>query len=181
MIILRKAGEILMTKLTGLNNLIFMKNAIIFLILFVGGSQLFAQNYSSIDSIVFPDVVFIEPNPPKPIKGWTLNIVEDNAFLTGEYPGKIIKFQFKGDAVGIEVISVADAGIIEYSIDGAAWKRIDLFVSASENNQESLFITLGENLKNRRHTLQIRLIEESNNESLGNKCTIRNFYFNAPK
>ncbi|MBN2635307.1 MAG: hypothetical protein JXR61_03495 [Prolixibacteraceae bacterium] len=158
-----------------------MKNLLIFMILFIAGSQLFAQNHTTVDSNIFPNVIFTEPNPPKPIKGWELNVDQDNALLTGEYPGKIIKFQFKGDAVGIEVISVADAGLIEYSIDGVAWKRQDLYVPASIKNQESLFFTLGENLKNRRHTLQIRLIEDRNTESLGNKCTIRNFYINSPE
>jgi hypothetical protein len=98
--------------------------------------------------------------------------------LVGNYPGKIIKFQFEGNAVGIAVAAGPDAGIIEYSIDGLRWQKKDLFTQWSKNLYLPWFYTLDSGLKNKKHTLQIRLTDEKNPESTGNKCIIRYFYFN---
>jgi sialidase-1 len=133
----------------------------------------------------------VEPNPPKPIKGWKFdknwnpgdgkntraNFV-NVPMLTGEYPGKIIKFQFTGNAVGIAVAAGPGAGIIEYSIDNSLWKKQDLFTQWSKNLHLPWFYTLGSGLRNGNHVLQIRLTGEKNPESTGNKCVIRYFYVN---
>nr|WP_321485254.1 hypothetical protein [uncultured Draconibacterium sp.] len=58
-----------------------------------------------VDGKDFPNPVFISPNPPKPIKGWEMTNVSDEKALKGEYPGEIIKFRFKGTAIGILVYS----------------------------------------------------------------------------
>jgi sialidase-1 len=99
--------------------------------------------------------------------------------LVGEYPGKIIKFQFKGNAIGIAVAAGPDAGVIEYSIDESEWAKLDLFTLWSKDLHLPWFYTLGTELKDRKHTLQIRLTKEKNPESTGNKCVIRYFYVNG--
>lgn len=136
--------------------------------------------------------VLIEPNPPKPIKGWELiNNWEpaDGAstrqnytsvpMLVGTLPGQVIKFPFKGNAVGIAVAAGPDAGIIEYSIDNSSWQKLDLFTDWSPNLHLPWYYTLGAGLKNRRHMLQIRLTDDKNPESKGNVCRLRYFYFNS--
>ncbi len=171
-----------------------MKNIIILLVCLFGISQLSAQDKREVDAAVFPNVVFVEPNPPKPIKGWEMienrkptdgKDVPENSknvpMLVGEYPGSIIKFQFKGNAVGIKTVAISDAGIIEYSIDGSGWQKQDLFTLQSRQKYMSCFYTLESGLKDRRHTLQIRLTDDKNAESTGNKCIIHHFYFNAPR
>ena len=150
-----------------------------------------AELTAALDRFSYSKGILVEPNPPKPIKGW--NRVEnwqpsdgkgtrDNyvnvPMLIGEYPGKIIKFQFKGNAVGIAVAAGPDAGIIEYSIDESDWKKIDLFTKWSKNLYLPWFYTLGSGLKKGNHMLQIRLTNEKNQESVGNKCILRYFYFN---
>ena len=170
-----------------------MKKIGFILVCLFGILQLPAQERQNVDIAVFPAVAFVAPNPPNPIKGWEMvedwkatdgiTVSEDlknTSALVGKYPGKIIKFQFKGNAVGIEVITISDAGIIEYSIDGSDWQKEDLYTPLGKEKHVPLFLTLGEDLKNRRHTLQIRLTKERNSESSGNKCVIRRFYFNAP-
>lgn len=145
----------------------------------------------SIDKFSYSNGVLVEPNPPKPIKGWEFvgNWVPEDGkntranyvnvpMLVGEYPGKIIKFQFKGNAVGIAVAAGPDAGIIEYSVDNSDWKKQDLFTRWSKNLYLPWYYTLESGLKNRKHTLQIRLTDEKNPESTGTKCIIRYFYFN---
>jgi sialidase-1 len=147
-----------------------------------------------IDKSAYSKGILVEPNPPKPIKGWEMveNWKPENGagtranyvnvpMLVGEYPGKIIKFQFEGNAVGIAVAAGPDAGIIEYSIDESDWKKMDLFTQWSSNLYLPWFYTLGSGLKSGKHTLQIRLTNERNPESTGNKCVLRYFYFNAPE
>ena len=143
------------------------------------------------DKYSYSNGVLVEPNPPKPIKGWEFidnwvpadgkNTRENYVnvpMLVGDYPGKIIKFQFEGNAVGIAVAAGPDAGIIEYSIDNSDWKKKDLFTNWSKNLYLPWFYTLKSGLNNRKHTLQIRLTNKKNPESIGTKCIIRYFYFN---
>jgi len=99
--------------------------------------------------------------------------------LEGEFPGKIIKFQFKGNAVGIAVAAGPDSGIIEFSVDNSPWQKQDLFTQWSKNLHLPWYYTLATGLKSGKHMLQIRLTDEKNQESVGNICRIRYFYFNA--
>lgn len=137
--------------------------------------------------------VLIEPNPPKPARGWEMcpnwipvdgKGTRDNfvkvPMLSGTYPGEIIKFHFKGNAVGIAVAAGPDAGSIEYSIDGQPWQTQDLFTQWSKNLHLPWFYTLGSCLKGKNHVLQLRLKAEKNPESAGNVCRIRYFYVNDP-
>ncbi|MCA1758664.1 MAG: GDSL-type esterase/lipase family protein, partial [Bacteroidales bacterium] len=134
-----------------------------------------------IDKYSYSKGILIEPNPPKPIKGWEMvanwNPADGKGtrpnyvnvpMLVGEFPGKIIKFQFKGNAVGIAVAAGPDAGIIEYSIDDSDWNKQDLFTQWSSNLHLPWFYTLGSGLKSGKHTLQIRLTNEKNMDSIGN-------------
>lgn len=136
--------------------------------------------------------ILVEPNPPKRIKGWrrienwkpaikagTRANYTNVPMLVGDYPGKIIKFQFEGDAVGIAVAAGPDAGIIEYSIDNSDWQKQDLYTQWSKQLYLPWYYTLATGLKNKKHTLQIRLVEEKNPESKGNKCVLRYFYYNG--
>ena len=90
--------------------------------------------------------------------GWTYNgkwTPEDKAstrdgyvnvpMLIGNVPGKILKFKFKGSAIGIAVAAGPDAGIIEYSIDGKGWKSIDLFTQWSGWLHLPWYLILGMN------------------------------------
>ena len=147
-----------------------------------------------IDRYAYSNGVLIEPDPPKPIAGWEMvtkwypetpvatrfNYV-DMPMLVGTYPGEVIKFPFKGNAVGIAVAAGPDAGIIEFSIDNSAWQQADLFTAWSENLHLPWYYTLASGLKNRRHMLQIRMADDKNPRSTGKVCRLRYFYFNAPE
>jgi lysophospholipase L1-like esterase len=157
-------------------------------------NAIMAEMPEPLDKYSYSNGILVEPNPPKPIKGWQMvqnwNPADGKGtranyvnvpMLVGEYPGKIIKFQFKGNAVGIAIAAGPDAGIIEYSIDESDWKKQDLFTQWSSGLYLPWFYTLGSGLKAGKHTLQIRLTDEKNPESIGNKCVLRYFYFNAPE
>ena len=127
----------------------------------------------------------------KPVKGWIRVqdwIPEDSArtrndyvkvpMLVGEYPGKALKFNFKGNAVGIAVAAGPDAGIIEFKIDNGEWKTQDLFTRYSTLYHLPWYYTLAYGLSNGEHTLQIKLTDEKNEYSKGNICRIRYFFVN---
>lgn len=139
-----------------------------------------AQSYDKIDLSVFPNVQFVQPAPPKQIKGWTFikspevdELVVSQ--LAGDYPAKILKFQFQGDAVGIAVISSSDSGIIEFSVDNQPRQTQDLYV---DNTCAVRYFTLEPELKAAKHMLQLRISSQKNPESEGHKCVLTQFYFN---
>lgn len=145
-----------------------------------------------LDEFCYASGKLISPNPRKKIKGWKMHKnwkpekgsntrkgFVNVPMLVGEYPGKIIKFQFKGTTVGITVAAGPDAGVIEYSIDDQPWQKQDLFTRWSKSLYLPWFYTLESGLKNRKHTLQIRMMEEKNDESTGNKCVLCYFYFDG--
>jgi sialidase-1 len=150
------------------------------------------ESPEALDKFCYANGKLVLPNPRKAIKGWTLvekwqpnneKGTRDNytnvPMLVGEYPGKIIKFQFKGTAVGIAVAAGPDAGVIEYSVDDQPWQKQDLYTKWSKNLYLPWYYTLESELKDRKHTLQIRLSDERNEQSTGNKCVLRYFYFNG--
>ena len=139
-----------------------------------------AQEVEKIDPAIFPDPVLVAPDPPKAIKGWKMGELEGSDVLIGEYPGKILKFQFEGDAVGIVVAGTTEAGIIEYSVDNYPWQKKDLFMEGMDEKQQ-VYFTLETGLKPQKHMLQLRLSEESNPKSTGQKCLLQYFYFNAKR
>ena len=145
-----------------------------------------------LDNANYDNGILVEPNPSKNIKGWemvgnwkpthkigTRANYTNVPMLVGEYPGKVLKFHFEGNTVGIAVAAGPDAGIIEYSIDNSDWQKQDLFSKWSKQLYLPWYYTLATGLKNKKHTLQIRLSEEKNPESVGNKCVLRYFYYNG--
>jgi sialidase-1 len=98
--------------------------------------------------------------------------------LIGESPGKILKFKFKGTAVGIAVAAGPDAGIIEYRIDKGEWKKQDLFTLWSSQLHLPWYYTLGAGLNSGNHVLQLRVSKQKNPHSKGNTCRLRYFFVN---
>ena len=138
-----------------------------------------AQDYRKVDSAVFPNVEFVQLDPPKEIKGWTFIESPDDEIamsqLAGDYPAKILKFQFQGDAVGIAVISSSASGIIEFSVDNQPWQMQDMYV---DDTRAVRYFTLEPELKAAKHMLQLRICSQKNPESEGYKCVLTQFYFN---
>jgi sialidase-1 len=146
-----------------------------------------------LDGACYDNGVLIPAEKIKVEKGWEFAenwIPEINArtrnnyinvpMLTGEYPGKPLKFRFEGNAVGIAVAAGPDTGIIEYRIDGGKWKKKDLFTKHSKSYHLPWYFTLADGLGSGRHTLKLRLTNEKNPDSVGNRCVLRYFYINLP-
>ena len=93
-------------------------------------------------------------------------------------PGKILKFEFTGTAAGIAIASGPDAGIIEYSVDGNAWKSLNLYTQWSGSLHLPWFLTLADDLKAGQHSLSVKMSSNKNPASKGTVCRIRYFYVN---
>jgi sialidase-1 len=98
--------------------------------------------------------------------------------LVGEKPDAAFQLSFTGNTIGICVASGPDAGIISYSIDGKPFKKLDLFTKWSENLHLPWYLILGDQLKDKKHVLSVRILSEKNQKSKGNACRILHFLVN---
>ncbi|MCR8559553.1 hypothetical protein KXD93_17985 [Mucilaginibacter sp. BJC16-A38] len=98
--------------------------------------------------------------------------------LSATKPGAELSFSFKGNAVGIAVVSGGDAGRISFSIDGAPFKDRDLYTQWSSFLHLPWYLLLGDHLDNKAHTLKIKISPDKNNASKGNACRIVYFLVN---
>ncbi len=98
--------------------------------------------------------------------------------IVAEVPGAEMKIDFLGKAIGICIASGPDAGMIEYSIDGAVFKKMDLFTQWSGGLHLPWYIMLDDELRETKHTLKIRISEDKNSKSKGNACRILHFLVN---
>lgn len=112
---------------------------------------------------------------PSDGKGTRQNFV-NVPMLVCDSPGRPFVFSFKGTAAGIAVAAGPDAGVIEYRTDRGSWKRQDLFTPWSSSLHLPWFYTLAPGLKDSKHTLKVRVINENNSESKGYACRIRYFF-----
>jgi sialidase-1 len=99
--------------------------------------------------------------------------------LISTHPGSALHFNFKGNAVGIAIVSGADAGIISYSIDGSPFVKYNLYTNWSSSLHLPWYILLGSGLKNGSHKLEIKIDTDKDPRSKGNACRIVYFLVNG--
>lgn len=100
--------------------------------------------------------------------------------LVSTTPGATLQLQFSGTAIGLCVVSGPDAGMIEYSVDGSSFKRVDLFTQWSMGLHLPRYIVLEDELSNSKHAVVIRVLEHRNEKSKGNAIRILHFLLNTP-
>jgi len=98
--------------------------------------------------------------------------------LVADSSGAELEYRFKGSAIGINILSGGDAGIIEYSVDKRPFVKVDLFTKWSKNIHLPWYIMLEDELPNKKHLLRIRLVDDHNSESKGTACRIVRFLVN---
>ncbi|WP_207534085.1 SGNH/GDSL hydrolase family protein [Desertivirga arenae] len=98
--------------------------------------------------------------------------------LVAEKAGSILTLPFKGTAVGMAIVSGADAGVVSYSIDKGPTKEIDLYTEHSSWLHLPWYILFQGDLKKGSHTLTLSISERKNSKSKGNACRIVNFLIN---
>lgn len=120
----------------------------------------------------------ISPNwKPLPEENTRTGYVNVPMLISNE-PSSEIKLKFKGKAIGIAVAAGPDAGMIEYSIDGSAFKKLDLFTKWSSQLHLPWYYVLKSELDKSKHTIAIRISHEKNPDSKGNACRIKHFFTN---
>lgn len=120
----------------------------------------------------------IDPSwKPKKKEGTRAGYV-DIPLLISEKAGSTLTLKFKGKAIGIAVAAGPDAGMLEYSVDDSAFKKVDLFTQWSRYLHLPWYYVLEAKLPSSKHILKIRIINEKNNESEGNACRIKHFFIN---
>lgn len=98
--------------------------------------------------------------------------------FVGDSIGAEMKLKFSGKAIGICIASGPDAGIIEYSVDGGVYTAVDLYTQWSGILHLPWYIMLNDELKNKKHTLRIRISPNKNEKSKGHACRILHFLVN---
>ncbi|TCD26170.1 SGNH/GDSL hydrolase family protein [Pedobacter psychrodurus] len=86
---------------------------------------------------------------------------------------------FKGNAVGIAILSGPDAGALHYRIDNGEEKMIDLYTQWSSSLHLPWYLLLGDQLTNGTHKLSVRISDQHNPKSTGYACRIAHFLVNA--
>lgn len=98
--------------------------------------------------------------------------------LVSTQTGSALTLNFEGNAVGMAVISGADAGIIDYSIDGGATKHIDLYTEWSYFIHLPWYVLFDSGLSGGKHTLKLTISAQKNPKSKGSACRIVHFLVN---
>ena len=98
--------------------------------------------------------------------------------LVATTPGSGLSLTFEGSAVGLSVVSGSDAGVIEYTIDGKSYPKIDLFTQWSNSLHLPWYVMLAADLPSKKHVLQLKVSSDKNSASKGNACRIVHFLLN---
>ena len=98
--------------------------------------------------------------------------------LEATRPGDRLTLFFKGRAIGIFCVCGPSAGMLEYSVDNAPFKKLDTYTAWSSALYIPWVYMLETELKDTEHTLRLRISSDKNPRSLGTECQIRNFVVN---
>lgn len=114
------------------------------------------------------------PEDKLPVRPGFVNV----PVLLSTEEGATLSLKFKGNAVGIAIVSGADAGILKYSIDNGPEKQIDTFTEWSRSLYLPWYLVLGSGLTNTSHVLKLSISAEKNKNSSGTACRIVHFLIN---
>ena len=79
------------------------------------------------------------------------------AVLEGRKPGDRFTLNFKGNALGLAVLSGPDAGVVRYRVDGTAWKYLDLYTQWSSGLHLPWYKILADELGPGQHQVEVEV------------------------
>lgn len=154
-----------------------------------------AGNYAlpgMLDKHSFENGRYVEMDKAKYTSGWTLTNDWTPSDRAGTRPGFVhvpvlqntqtdaeLMLTFRGNAVGIAIVSGPDAGIISYSIDNGPYLQKDLFTQWSSGLHLPWYLLLGSGLIPGEHVLHLKVSAQKNDQSKGNVCRIVHFLCNG--
>lgn len=119
------------------------------------------------------------------IPSWTPRLIAetrpgfvDVPMLETDRPGAKLTLDFEGTAVGIFCVSGPAAGILEYSVDGAPFKKLDTFTAWSGGLYIPWVYMFDTELPKGKHRLMLRMSKDHHPQSKGTACQIRQFVVN---
>ena len=119
------------------------------------------------------------------VPSWTPRLIAearpgfvDVPMLETDRPGAKPTLDFEGTAVGIFCVSGPAAGILEYSIDGAPFKKLDTFTAWSGGLYIPWVYMFDTELPKGKHRLMLRMSKDHHPQSKGTACQIRQFVVN---
>jgi len=116
------------------------------------------------------------------VKGWTTektcNYGGPVDVLTATEPGATLELTFEGTMVGISGIAGMDAGTLEWSVDGGAVTKLDLFDSYCTQFHRPVCHILAEGLAQGTHVLRLTMAAEANEKSQGHAARVLEFVAN---
>lgn len=98
--------------------------------------------------------------------------------LVASQPGAELTLDFKGNTIGIAIVSGADVGILSYSIDGKPEKKIDLYTKWSKSLHLPWYLLLGSDLTVGPHQLKLKISGDKTENSKGYSARIAHFLVN---
>lgn len=102
----------------------------------------------------------------------------DVPMLEATQPGDLLTLDFEGKAIGLFCTPGPAAGMIEYCIDGAPFKKLDTFTPWSKHLYIPWVYMLDTELEETKHKLVLKISSDKNKASKGHQCQIRNFVVN---
>ena len=91
----------------------------------------------------------------------------DVPMLVAEQPGATCELSFQGSAIGLLVAAGPDAGVIEWSVDGAEFQRCDLRTRWSGQLHLPWAYVLADELSAGAHRLRIRVVARGDSGDSG--------------
>lgn len=98
--------------------------------------------------------------------------------LCATEPGSETTINFNGQSIGAYVVAGPDAGIVEASIDGGAFKKVDLFHRFSKGLHYPRTVMFAADLPAGDHVLKLRISKAANKESKGHAARVIQFAVN---
>ena len=145
-----------------------------------------------LDPLSYSGAAMVDPQVFSWLGGWKYEMVSPEllpmgsiradytAFkaLRSDGAGDYLYHTFSGTMLGAFVLAGPDAGILEVSIDGGDWTKVDLYHEHSKGLNYPRSVILADGLTKSYHSAAIRVAEEKNPQSKGNTATILYFEVN---
>ena len=114
----------------------------------------------------------------KEIPGAVRSRFENRKVLCGHGIGAALSLDFQGTGIGMYLLAGPDAGLVEYSIDGAPFDSVDLYHRHSSGLHYPRTVMLAADLERGEHQLTLRVGKDRNPKSHGNAVRILDFTAN---
>jgi len=112
------------------------------------------------------------------LKGSCRSRFVKDKLLCADSPGAELTLDFEGTAVGAYLLAGPDAGIVEASIDGQPYNKLNLYHHFSKGLHYPRTVMFATDLKPGQHKLTLRTTAEKDHRSLGNALRVLEFVAN---